>query len=327
MQPLRTFFAASFAGIAVYAAAQVGGQQWLPQNQVRWSTLQTGIVSKITQPSFQTLSSENDLQNYWRAATGQAPQTAPRNIDWLKEKVVVVHLGQRSSGGYSVVVTGIDRNGATATVHASERTPLKGQWVSEMITSPWVMVRVQRDLPQIQLDLKKTEGTQVGGVTIYQPGGAVIRPGNYDRIGGARLDPRNAVTWSSLRNGTQSYITDAGVVTLATEGDWQRYWSRLTHGEAGPAPRNVDWTKEKLVAIHLGQRPTNGYALEILSVERNGQYGIVRAVEEMPVAGSWITRRPTSPFAVVRVPRDLGNVSLDLTYREGDGGRRIVDGQ
>jgi len=92
------------------------------------------------------------------------------------------------------------------------------------------------------------------------------------------------------------------------------------------APTGLDWSKEKVVVVALGERPSNGFNIQVLSVERNGQYGIIRAVEETPLAGSYIRKRPTHPFVVVRVPKELSNFSLDLRQREGDGGTRIVDG-
>jgi len=63
-----------------------------------------------------------------------------------------------------------------------------------MVTAPWVMIKVPRDLAQIKLDLGESNGLQIGGATIYTNGGAIIRPGNYDRIGGGSIDPRNAST-------------------------------------------------------------------------------------------------------------------------------------
>jgi len=298
----------------------------LPQNQVLWSTFQTGTISKIQGQTIQTMSTENEFQMYWKVATGQPPQTAPKNVDWLKEKLVAIHLGARSSGGYTLAVTGIERNGTTAIVHALEHTPTQGQWVSQMVTAPWVIVRVPRDLGQIKLDLTQKEGISVGGVTIYTPGGAVIHPDNYNRVGGGTIDPKNSVSWSTLKTGPDSYGQTSGTYVCATPSEWERSWSQLTGANPSTAPGSIDWTKEKVVILTLGERPSTGFALRVLSVERNGQYGIIRAVEETPVAGSWGRKRLTHPYAIIRVPRDLPNFSVDLTQREGDGNTRIVDG-
>jgi hypothetical protein len=294
-------------GLASVSGAQVGSQRWLPQNQVAWSTFQNGIISRIQQSTVQTLSTENEFQTYWTAATGQPVQATPKNVDWLKEKLVAIHLGRRPSGGYSVSVVGIDRNGQNAVVHVIEHTPVQGQWVSQIISSPWVILRVPRDLGQVQIDLKQREGQSVGGVTIYTSGGAVIHPDNYDRVGGGTIDPKNTVSWSTLTSGAYSKIDESGTMTLTNPDEWQNYWTRLTGTRPGMAPNNIDWTKEKVVVLNLGARPTSGYALSVLAVEKNGYYGIIRAVEETPVAGSWVSKRPTHPFVVIRVPRDLAN--------------------
>jgi hypothetical protein len=76
--------------------------------------------------------------------------------------------------------------------------------------------------------------------------------------------------------------------------------------------------------VHLGTRPTSGYSLRIARVERNGSYGIIRAIEETPVPGSIVAQAQTSPYAIVKVPRNLTQFKLDLSTRER-GNVRVID--
>jgi hypothetical protein len=327
MSPLRSLL--TVAALAAYAigAAQVSIKPWKPENQLNWSVLTSGTQSQFRQQAFQILSSENELQMYWRASTGQAPETAPKGVNWLKEKLVAIHLGQRPSGGYSVVVQNVAKNGVYATVYAVEQTPARGQWVSQQITSPYVIVRVDRSAAQLGLDLKQQEGGSTGGVTVYGQGIIRFNPSNYDRQGGGGfVDPKYAADWQVFRSGSRSQIPQSGLHTINTYPDWQRFWTRLTGNAPETAPGGVDWMRYRLVVITLGQRPTTGFGVDVVNVERRGSYGVIRAVEEIPVAGSRVRQRPTFPYIVLKVQREIVQFNVDMTQREGNGDLRYNDG-
>ncbi|MGV3617835.1 MAG: protease complex subunit PrcB family protein [Fimbriimonas sp.] len=312
---------------AAPAQGQAGGSAWNAQNQVNFNAFRTGITSQITNAGLIEISSEADFQAYWARSTGQAPQTAPQGIDWNRQKLIAIHLGQRRSGGYSVVVQSIRRTGAFAVVSAVERKPAPNQYVAQMITSPYVLVKVDRISIPFRLSMTEREGGQIPGgrIIVTDPGTVIVNPSDHSqRHGGGTMDPRFDVDWGNYSSGNFSHQFKGGVYSIDTPQQWAAYWSRLSRRPAEQAPGGVDWLKYRLVAVHLGERRTGGYGVKVLRVDRNGVYGIIRAVEETPVPGSFVTQAVTSPYTIIRVPRNLVRFELDLTKRE-PGNVRVID--
>ncbi|NPB04100.1 MAG: protease complex subunit PrcB family protein [Thermotogae bacterium] len=73
-----------------------------------------------------------------------------------KEPILLIFLGRRSTGGYSVEVEEIKTDGKKLVVVAKEICPKPGSMVIQVITTPFVAVRVE--IPQrlpVELKLKK----------------------------------------------------------------------------------------------------------------------------------------------------------------------------
>ena len=72
----------------------------------------------------------------------------------------------------------------------------------------------------------------------------------------------------TIDKGDHSNMDDAAQVVAKTEQEWQQLWQKHTPDRPRPA---VDFSKEMVVGVFLGSRPTAGYILEIVSaVQDNG---------------------------------------------------------
>lgn len=317
---------ASCLALSSLALSQVtfGGKPWNPRDQVNYSIVTSATNSRLRNQGAELLVTEGDLQSFWTRATGQAPQTAPRGITWLREKVIAVSLGQRESGGYSIFVQSLEKAGGLTIVRAVERMPMPGQWVAPEPSSPFVLIRVDRAVSSVSLDVRQQDPSQIGGtgsIIITNPGAVIVNPNNYDQPGGGWSgDPRNEIEFSDFSSGTFCAIRNRGLVTLDNDAQYQAYWGRLTGQDRQAAPRGVNWWKERVVVVHLGTRPSSGYQLRVVRVERNGNAGIVRAIEQRPVPGSFVNQVETSPYVMLRVPRTISSFSLDIQAKEAGGG-------
>jgi hypothetical protein len=77
-------------------------------------------------------------------------------------------------------------------------------------------------------------------------------------------------------------------------------------GGAPPATPTVDFTKEDVLAVAMGQQNTGGYSIEIKRVEYmtggiTGGYAFVHYVETRPAPGSIVTMALTAPLHVVKL--------------------------
>jgi hypothetical protein len=84
------------------------------------------------------------------------------------------------------------------------------------------------------------------------------------------------------------------------EDAYQRTWASMVGSE--PAPP-VDFTKEGVLFIIAGQRPTGGYAIDVRGVTVKGDTLVVDAPVTAPSPDMMVTQAFTSPFAVVAVDK------------------------
>ena len=81
----------------------------------------------------------------WKALWNEhAPGQPMPAVDFTRSMVVGVFLGSRSTAGYRVTITGIERDGSSAVVSYREERPGAGDMLAQVITFPHHLVRVER---------------------------------------------------------------------------------------------------------------------------------------------------------------------------------------
>jgi hypothetical protein len=112
----------------------------------------------------------------------------------------------------------------------------------------------------------------------------------------------------TIDKGDHSNMDDAKQVAVKTAAAWKQLWQQ--HSPDRPRPA-VDFTKEMVVGVFLGSRPTAGYNLELVSaIETDGTL-VVRYKEAAPPRGTMTAQVITSPYHLVTVPFFPGNVKFE----------------
>lgn len=106
-----------------------------------------------------------------------------------------------------------------------------------------------------------------------------------------------------LARGQQSAIRIPLVRAIADPVLWADLWAALTANQADPPERPaVDFDKETVVVLLLGERRTGGYSVRIEHArERRGEVKVVVDVERS-AQGEMVTQALTSPYFVATVP-------------------------
>ncbi len=127
------------------------------------------------------------------------------------------------------------------------------------------------------------------------------------------------VAFTTVHRGSDSQVEDAKNVTARTAAEWRALWKE--HSFSLPLPK-VDFTKEMVVGVFLGMRPTGGHsvtitAIELVSVVRSAP-GAVKHDElvvtyrvEAPAPNAMVTQALTSPVHLVRLPQHTGTVRFE----------------
>jgi hypothetical protein len=127
-------------------------------------------------------------------------------------------------------------------------------------------------------------------------------------IAAAQMTAQSA--FRTIARGGQSNVDESRQATARTEAEWAALWK--SHDFEKPAPP-VDFSKEMVVAVFMGSRPTAGFAVEIVSVaERDGAL-IVTYREGLPAAGAMTAQVLTSPYHIAAVAARAGAVRFEKT--------------
>jgi len=102
-------------------------------------TIARGTLSGIERPRQVVIGNEADWRALWKE---HAPEHDPPHIDFASRTVLAVFLGSRSTAGYAVEITRVDRQAGATVVHVRESRPGRDQILAQVITSPFHVVSV-----------------------------------------------------------------------------------------------------------------------------------------------------------------------------------------
>src|SRR5260221_10194443 len=93
----------------------------------------------------------------------------------------------------------------------------------------------------------------------------------------ALLQPQSTPALRTIGKGPMSGIDTARQVTVRAAAEWSTLWR--DHAPSGQAMPAVDFSREMVVGVFVGSRPTSGYGVEIVrTINANGTL-IVQYVE------------------------------------------------
>ena len=75
----------------------------------------------------------------------EALENRIRSIDFNNQMVVVLHAGQKSTGGYAITVDHAEAKGSTTTVVVKETSPKAGEQVTMAISNPFCVAIIPKN--------------------------------------------------------------------------------------------------------------------------------------------------------------------------------------
>jgi len=156
---------------------------------------------------------------------------------------------------------------------------------------------------------------------MMSPGGTAGRAPNqmFDDITLRMMSPR----WSTVLVGANSNFGHAGTHVIRSHHEWQQAWPFVSpgHRHGMQVPRLIDWRREQLILISLGNLGVQGYGLYVENVRRTSQFQFdVHYVITRPSFQAGISYSNfnygygTSPYVAIRVPRSYGLPSFYSRY-------------
>jgi hypothetical protein len=113
-----------------------------------------------------------------------------------------------------------------------------------------------------------------------------------------------ASAWDKLA-GQSTEIKEKLCVVVRSPQEWGSLWNKHTGGKADSRPA-VDFSKEMVVAVFLGERNTGGYKVDITLMAdpiEPKTHLVVFYREIQPESGSFNTEMISEPFVMVKIAR------------------------
>ena len=121
----------------------------------------------------------------------------------------------------------------------------------------------------------------------------------------------------SLDKGAQSDVSVPREATVRDADEWATLWR--AHASGRPRPE-VDFSREMVVGVFVGSRPTAGFAVEIVGARDAGPQGAtvttVQYRETMPARDALAAQIITSPYHLVAIPKRSGTVRFEKVKTE-----------
>jgi hypothetical protein len=121
------------------------------QTVISFTTIASGTSSRIEEPRQVVIRTADEWQTLWKSHKAEA--TAPA-VDFAQSAVVAIFLGSRSTAGFSVKITAIRKEGDKAIVEYTEGTPRPDLMVAQVITAPFHIVKVPKDIGTVEFKKK-----------------------------------------------------------------------------------------------------------------------------------------------------------------------------
>lgn len=135
------------------------------------------------------------------------------------------------------------------------------------------------------------------------------------------------INFQTIEKGVNSNIKDRGAFVIDNEKDWEAFFVQLK-GITSIQLKQIDFSKETVIAVFSGEKPTGGYSIGVTSIKfispsiKPGDiipinqlivnlefaqegYLDVLVTESFPNQGDIVTQATTSPYHIVKIPKQL----------------------
>jgi VWFA-related protein len=116
------------------------------------------------------------------------------------------------------------------------------------------------------------------------------------------------VAMTTINSDMMSGIDAPQQVVAKNAAEWRALWQR--HAPGRPEPP-VDFTRNMVVAVFLGSRPSGGFQVDITNVRSDGKTMVVEWAERRPAPGQVAVQIMTAPSHLATVPKHEGDVRFE----------------
>ncbi len=254
--------------------------------QVEFRRILSGVKSNVRNYEVRVSENEVDFQQLWDDHTGSKtnPIFLPK-VDFELKNVIAIFLGDKPTTGFNVELERIEETNDQMNIYIKEISPLPGEKVKVEITQPFLIIETKKTRKKISFinsSINKSTSEEI-----------VIK---------------------SLETGFDSGIKTFSQRVARTEKEFSDLYREHLSGQKNVISTVfpiIDFNKDMVAAVFLGERPTNGYSIDVKKVIKTESQIIISA-SEIPPDGE-VFPVVTSPFNFITLPKSDLPVSFDIS--------------
>ena len=130
--------------------------------------------------------------------------------------------------------------------------------------------------------------------------------------------PGTTMKWTKLGSGAQSSMKDQAVLLISNKEKFDELWKIAFANNIGPQKPNIDFSKNSVVALFLGEVRSSGYSIELLSIRSStgGEFEIA-ARNTKPGRGCVTASVMEYPFFLALTDKPIsGKPNLRINTKE-----------
>ena len=132
--------------------------QTQPQSQpqteviVTYDVILKGTFSGLKDPLQAVIQSEKDFEDLWKKHTSVlVPQPQVPSVDFETSVIVAIATGEKTTSGYQILVKNVEPQGNNVLVHYKQTEPPPNSFLLQVLTQPFLLLRVDKPRGQVQL--------------------------------------------------------------------------------------------------------------------------------------------------------------------------------
>lgn len=150
-------------------------------------------------------------------------------------------------------------------------------------------------------------------VTIAVIAGAALYSSEKNTSGNSAVDPGGQaaveVPFTRITEGLQSDVSRRVNYLVTSQSALEKLWTMV---KATGTPPTIDFTKEAVIAVFAGEKPTAGYEITVSKVRDSADARIVAVSVMQPAPDCVTAQMVTMPYEILTVPA----TPLPLTHED-----------
>jgi hypothetical protein len=125
------------------------------------------------------------------------------------------------------------------------------------------------------------------------------------------VKPAGGTNVKVIAKGAFSGIQEPKQIVVTNATQWAELWQKHSvKREPKPQAPEIDFSKQTVLFVSLGEKRTGGYGVEIADVKKDNGKTEVTVKTKSPKPGGFQIQAITAPFVIVAIPKVEGEVQF-----------------